>query len=67
MRATHHVEHALDVRIRDADVKEVAHRVHEDRLRLLPRERELEHLRLEREREAVPTFRWFGRLTATLT
>jgi hypothetical protein len=37
--ATHHVEHALDVFERDVLVKQVAHRVDEDGLRLSPPQR----------------------------
>ena len=62
VRAPHHVEHALDVRERHILVEQVAHRVHEDRLRLLPLERQLQHLRLQRELEAVPVVRLPHRL-----
>ena len=52
--AAHDTEHALYEVDRDIVVKEVAHGVHEDRLRPLPLERQLEHLGLERELESVP-------------
>ena len=45
-------------------VEQVAHRVDEDRLRLLPLERQVEHLRLERELEAVRVVRLPHRLQA---
>jgi hypothetical protein len=41
----------------DALVEQVAHRVHEDALRLLPQQRLFEHLRLKGQPKAVPVVR----------
>ncbi len=62
VRAVHDVEDALDVLERHVLVEEVAHRVDEDCLRLLPSQRELEHVRLQRQLEAVAVVRLTHRL-----
>lgn len=62
VRAAHDVEDALDVLDRHIFVEEIAHRVDEDRLRLFPLQRKVEHLRLKRERKAVPIVRLPHRL-----
>lgn len=62
VRPRHDIEHALDVLDRHVLVKEVAHRVHEDRLRLPPPKGQLQHVRLEGEREPVPIIRLPHRL-----
>jgi hypothetical protein len=49
----HHIEHLLDVFQGNIDVEEIAHRVDEDVLRLLPLQRTDEHLRLQREFKTV--------------
>lgn len=57
---SHDVEDALDERERNVFVEEVAHRVYENRLRLSPVERQLQHLRLERQLETVAVVRGRG-------
>src|SRR5689334_6258532 len=53
VRSPHDVKDALDVLERNVLVKKVTHRVHEYRLRLLPRERKLQHPRLQRQVKPV--------------
>ena len=49
----HHVEDLQDEIERDVLVEQVAHRIDEDHARLPPMQRQIEHVRMERELKAV--------------
>ena len=53
MGMPHDVENLLYVLERHIFVEQVAHRVHENSLRLFPPQRQLEHVRLQRQPEPV--------------
>src|SRR5256885_14351004 len=61
-RAAHDLEDLLYVSERNVLMKQVAHGVHEDRLRLLPPKWKLKHVWLQREFEAIPIVRLAHRL-----
>jgi hypothetical protein len=57
MSQGHYLEGAPDKLQRYVLVKQVAHRVHENALRLLPSQRDFQHVRMQRQRESVAVIR----------
>jgi hypothetical protein len=53
MRSDHHVKYFVNVVLRHLDVKQIAHGVHEDPLRLSPSQWPIQHLRLQGQLETV--------------
>ena len=53
MRLIHYIENPLNVFDRNVLVKQVAHRIYEDRLRFFPSKGQSQHMRLERKFETI--------------